>query len=179
MDGKTLACHCHPLPCHGDVLAKAAAWAHARIAPCLAQPVLQALRVRHTPAPIYAGVGARRAPPASLASMWNMARELAARGWHLRTGGAAGADSAFAHAAPPRRPGGTQATARAALGAPQGRRAAAQGAIRELRYEQVARLETCSVNYWSYRLCLTPGVLPIAPCSSTTATALGEMANIT
>ena len=100
LNGKTLACHCAPRPCHGDVLAKAAAWAHARIAPCLAQPVLQALRVRHTPAPIYAGVGARRAPPASLASMWNMARELAARGWHLRTGGAAGADSAFAQAAP-------------------------------------------------------------------------------
>ena len=27
LNGKTLACHCHPLPCHGDVLAKAASWA--------------------------------------------------------------------------------------------------------------------------------------------------------
>ncbi len=24
-------CHCHPLPCHGDVLARAAAWAAARL----------------------------------------------------------------------------------------------------------------------------------------------------
>ena len=29
--GKTLACHCHPLPCHGDVLARAAEWAAARL----------------------------------------------------------------------------------------------------------------------------------------------------
>ena len=29
--GKTLACHCHPLPCHGEVLARAAAWATARL----------------------------------------------------------------------------------------------------------------------------------------------------
>ena len=27
LHGKTLACHCAPLPCHGDVLARAAAWA--------------------------------------------------------------------------------------------------------------------------------------------------------
>jgi len=27
LDGKTLACHCAPLPCHGEVLARAAAWA--------------------------------------------------------------------------------------------------------------------------------------------------------
>ena len=29
--GKTLACHCHPLPCHRDVLARAAEWAAARL----------------------------------------------------------------------------------------------------------------------------------------------------
>ena len=27
LDGKRLACHCAPLPCHGEVLARAAAWA--------------------------------------------------------------------------------------------------------------------------------------------------------
>ena len=29
LHGKTLACHCAPLPCHGEVLARAAAWAAA------------------------------------------------------------------------------------------------------------------------------------------------------
>ena len=27
LHGKTLACHCHPLPCHGQVLQRAAQWA--------------------------------------------------------------------------------------------------------------------------------------------------------
>ena len=27
LDGCELGCHCHPLPCHGDVLARAAEWA--------------------------------------------------------------------------------------------------------------------------------------------------------
>ena len=27
LDGKRLACHCAPRPCHGEVLARAAAWA--------------------------------------------------------------------------------------------------------------------------------------------------------
>ena len=98
LNGKDLACWCAPLPCHGDVLVKAAAWAQARIAPNLRQPVQEASQARQTRAPVYAGVGARRTPSSVLASMRNMARELAARGWHLRTGGAAGADSAFAHA---------------------------------------------------------------------------------
>ncbi len=31
LHGKTLACWCAPLPCHGDVLARAAAWADARL----------------------------------------------------------------------------------------------------------------------------------------------------
>ncbi len=32
LDGCWLACHCEPLPCHGDVLARAAAWASERLA---------------------------------------------------------------------------------------------------------------------------------------------------
>jgi len=31
LNSKTLLCHCHPLPCHGDVLARAAAWSAARL----------------------------------------------------------------------------------------------------------------------------------------------------
>ena len=100
MNDKIFLCHCSPLPCHGDVLAKAVAWAHARIAPGVAQTAREAPEGRRTRAPVYAGVGARRTPPAVLDSMRDMARELAARGWHLRTGGATEADSAFAHAVP-------------------------------------------------------------------------------
>ena len=32
LDGRDLACWCAPLPCHGDVLARAAAWAASEIA---------------------------------------------------------------------------------------------------------------------------------------------------
>lgn len=32
LDGKRLACWCAPLPCHGEVLARAAAWAAAVLA---------------------------------------------------------------------------------------------------------------------------------------------------
>lgn len=31
LHGRTLGCHCAPLPCHGDVLARAAAWATERL----------------------------------------------------------------------------------------------------------------------------------------------------
>ena len=33
LHGKDLVCHCDPLPCHGHVLVKAAAWAHERVGP--------------------------------------------------------------------------------------------------------------------------------------------------
>ena len=82
------------------MLVKAAAWAQAKIVPDVAQTAREAPQERQTQGPVYAGVGARRTPAPVLASMRDMARELAARGWHLRTGGAAGADSAFARAAP-------------------------------------------------------------------------------
>jgi len=36
LHGKTLACHCAPLPCHGEVLARAAAWAASVLAECRA-----------------------------------------------------------------------------------------------------------------------------------------------
>ncbi|MDE0489667.1 MAG: DUF4326 domain-containing protein [Gammaproteobacteria bacterium] len=31
LNGRDLACHCAPLPCHGEVLARAAAWAAATL----------------------------------------------------------------------------------------------------------------------------------------------------
>ena len=53
--------------------------------------------------PIYAGVGARATPEPVLAHMREIAERLGERGWRLRTGGADGADKAFAAAAPPER----------------------------------------------------------------------------
>ena len=48
----------------------------------------------------YAGIGARATPRAVLADMTVMAGWLARTGWHLSSGGANGADSAFAAGAP-------------------------------------------------------------------------------
>ena len=53
----------------------------------------------------YAGIGARATPSSVLADMTVMARWLArtrvpAAGWHLHSGGAKGADTAFAEGAP-------------------------------------------------------------------------------
>ena len=53
----------------------------------------------------YAGIGARATPASTLADMTVIARWLArtpvpATGWHLHSGGAKGADSAFAAGAP-------------------------------------------------------------------------------
>ncbi len=49
--------------------------------------------------PVYAGVGARATPPETLAAMTTMSDWLAKRGWHLHSGGAQGADTAFAKGA--------------------------------------------------------------------------------
>jgi hypothetical protein len=45
----------------------------------------------------YAGIGSRETPPAIRVAMTDIARELAEGGWTLRSGGADGADTAFAH----------------------------------------------------------------------------------
>lgn len=45
---------------------------------------------------VYTGVGARKTPSEILAMMTQIARKLDSLGWHLRTGNAAGADTAFA-----------------------------------------------------------------------------------
>ena len=49
---------------------------------------------------VYAGVGARKTPAPVLAVMRRMARYLAEKGWHLNTGGADGADTAFVEGSP-------------------------------------------------------------------------------
>lgn len=48
----------------------------------------------------YAGIGARATPPSILTAMTVMAGWLARQRWHLNSGGATGADSAFAEGAP-------------------------------------------------------------------------------
>ncbi len=48
----------------------------------------------------YAGIGARATPASVLADMETMAGWLARTGWHLSSGGADGADAAFAKGAP-------------------------------------------------------------------------------
>ena len=48
----------------------------------------------------YAGIGARATPHAVLERMTVIAVWLARKGWHLHSGGAAGADTAFAAGAP-------------------------------------------------------------------------------
>ena len=48
----------------------------------------------------YAGIGARKTPGPVLAVMRRMAWYLASKDWHLHTGGADGADCAFAEGSP-------------------------------------------------------------------------------
>lgn len=50
----------------------------------------------------YAGIGARATPPSVLTIMGTIADWLARGGWHLHTGGADGADTAFARSTPSR-----------------------------------------------------------------------------
>jgi hypothetical protein len=50
--------------------------------------------------PTYAGIGARKTPPEVLAIMARISQQLYAMGWHLRSGGAKGADTAFAQGLP-------------------------------------------------------------------------------
>ena len=44
---------------------------------------------------VYAGIGSRQTPPEMLGAMTELARELERTGWHLHSGGANGADTAF------------------------------------------------------------------------------------
>ena len=78
-------------------------WAHARLEADRTWKPGEKIEAPIGPTPIYAGVGARKTPAPVLDAMKDMATYLAGRGWHLRTGGAKGADDAFARAAPAER----------------------------------------------------------------------------
>lgn len=54
-----------------------------------------------SPRPVYAGIGSRRTPPHILSDMTRIAEWLRRTGWHLNSGGADGADRAFADGATP------------------------------------------------------------------------------
>ena len=49
---------------------------------------------------VYAGIGSRQTPAATLNDMTTMSSWLARNGWHLSSGGADGADTAFANGTP-------------------------------------------------------------------------------
>ena len=50
---------------------------------------------------LYAGIGSRKTPALVLSDITTMSSWLARTGWHLSSGGAHGADAAFAAGAPP------------------------------------------------------------------------------
>ena len=82
-----------------DPLAHASNWG-SRINVGALSPDAQRQTVQaELPGPVYAGIGARQTPPQILEQMTELASELANRGWHLHSGGAAGADAAFASGA--------------------------------------------------------------------------------
>ena len=65
-------------------------------------PTAQAALSTQPPSPLlWAGIGARNTPPSVLPDMTALSRSLAEAGWHLSSGGAHGADSAFASGTPP------------------------------------------------------------------------------
>ena len=64
-----------------------------------ARPAVAEVSPQTVRTPVYAGVGARATPPETLAAMTTMSDWLAKRGWHLHSGGAHGADTAFARGA--------------------------------------------------------------------------------
>ncbi|MHB8255399.1 MAG: DUF4326 domain-containing protein [Acidiferrobacter sp.] len=88
-DGQALICHCAPLPCHADVIAEALE---------IHVPILRGPR---PPTYRYAGIGSRATPQPVLTQMRKVAERLAARGYTLLSGGAPGADTAFASGAGP------------------------------------------------------------------------------
>ena len=109
LNDKTLACWCHPNTCHGDILATAASWATNQIEKIQETQIQQSQPITITPTDLttdatptltFAGIGARETPPVVLQNMAILAEWLTDRGWHLHSGGAAGADTAFANATP-------------------------------------------------------------------------------
>lgn len=89
-EDSTLVCSCAPARCHAEVIREL--WC-ARIAPLQQAPLTS---VRKNSAPAYAGVGSRTTPVLVLRKMTRIAERLEQLGFTLRSGGAPGADLAFA-----------------------------------------------------------------------------------
>ncbi len=83
--GQPLACHCAPKRCHGEVIAEV-----------LDNGTVSRLREAQKPTTRYAGIGSRTAPPKALLLLQRIATRLEERNYTLLSGGAPGADSAFA-----------------------------------------------------------------------------------
>lgn len=73
----------------------------ARIAKTVEKAGAELLKNARVSPPTYAGVGSRSTPRNVRRDMAKIARQLASMGWHLHTGGAEGADAAFADAVKP------------------------------------------------------------------------------
>lgn len=84
-EDSNLLCYCEPAPCHGRVVEKL--WRE-RIQPKVVERSIY-----------YAGIGARKTPASALRIMTGLAMRLNELGFVLRSGGADGADSAFARGA--------------------------------------------------------------------------------
>ena len=82
--GQSIACHCAPARCHGEVIAAA-----------LDAGVQQRIRNHDGQTLRYAGIGSRSTPDHVLHIMRKVAHRLSELSYTLLSGGAAGADSAF------------------------------------------------------------------------------------
>ena len=76
-----------------------------RLRNVLAEPTQTPAPASETPQLVWAGIGSRGTarepmPPSVLADMTELARRMAADGWHLSSGGADGSDTAFANGTP-------------------------------------------------------------------------------
>lgn len=86
--GQSLVCHCAPKRCHAEVIAAE-----------LESGLQERLRSRQQKTYRYAGIGSRTTPAAVLSLMHRIAARLSELGYTLLSGGATGADSAFASGA--------------------------------------------------------------------------------
>jgi hypothetical protein len=77
-----LDCFCAPKACHGDVLKDCIHW------------YTYSHKLKY-----YAGIGSRETPSDVCSQMTELAKQLDAENWILRSGGAKGADSAFENGA--------------------------------------------------------------------------------
>lgn len=85
-ENQPLACHCAPQRCHAEIITQV-----------LDNGVQDQLRAKGSRSFTYAGIGSRSTPEKVLSMMTKISERLEARGYTLYSGGAAGADEAFAN----------------------------------------------------------------------------------